>query len=327
MDAVGSDLTFRPANGAADALAASQIANTALSDLRVKRGRPPCEGPDDDAVPVLTHLMRTDPETFWIAADGDDRPVGYGVGTTRRGLWFCSGLFLLPEYQGRGVGRRLFELAMGEHPMRDDVSALTSSAANPISNKLYAGHGIYPQLPLLSLEGSPAQVAGEAPRAGGDAPYMNTDEPAAGLGGRGASSKTGGLAVEPLTASTAHLADLAAIDAAVTGIDRTVDHRWHLEEVGHRGWLFRRRGRAAGYAYLGGDGADVIIETWPKIESIFLNNVGGKLVAFAINISLLMLLKSLLGSLARHAHIQTLQHPVKLRISQPEFGIFGEYFF
>ena len=232
MTAAGPELTFRQAAGEADAVAASRIIDAALDDLLVKRGRPPLEdgakqGAADEAAPALAHLMRTDPGAFRIAADADDRPVGFGAGMSRPGLWFCSGLFVLPAYQGKGLGRRLFELAKGQHPLSGDVAALTSSAANPISNRLYASHGIYPQVPLLSMTGSP-----------------------------GAAGNLGTLDAEPLTPSPSHLAELAEIDAGVTGVDRTVDHRWHLGQAGHAGWLFRRRERAVGYTYLGGDGTE-----------------------------------------------------------------------
>jgi hypothetical protein len=60
------------------------------------------------------------------------------------------------------------------------------------------------------------------------------------------------LDAAPLT--TEHLAEVARIDAAVLGADRTADHLWLLGRPGSSGWLFRRRERAIGYAYLGGDG-------------------------------------------------------------------------
>jgi GNAT superfamily N-acetyltransferase len=234
MAAADPELTLRQAAGEADAVAASRIIDAALEDLLVKRGRAPLEdganqGAADEAAPALAHLMRTDPGAFWVAADADDRPVGFGAGMSRPGLWLCSGLFVLPEHQGKGLGRRLFELAKSVHPLPGEVAALTSSAANPISNRLYGSHGVYPQVPLLSMTGSPGTVGA------GD---------------------LGTLETEPLTPSASHLADLTEIDAGVTGVDRTVDHRWHLEQAGHEGWLFRRRERAIGYAYLGGDGTE-----------------------------------------------------------------------
>ncbi len=236
-----AQLTFRPGSGSADAVAASRIIGIALDDLLARQGRPVTEGPEDEAAPALAHVMRTDPDAFWIAADGDD-PVGFGAGMSRGGLWFLSGLFVLPPYQGAGVGRRLLELAKGDHPLPGEVAALTSSAANPVSNALYSRHGIYPQLPVLTMQGGARAVAtaarGMPGEEGGRSPGRRAPE------------------AEPLTASGPHLDDLRRIDEAVTGVDRTVDHRWQLEEIRHEGWLLRRGGRPVGYAYLGGDGTE-----------------------------------------------------------------------
>jgi GNAT superfamily N-acetyltransferase len=219
-----TDLTFRVATET-DAPAAAKIIDVALSDLLVRQGRPPLDGPEDEDAPVLVHLMTSDPGRFWLAVDGD-RPVGVGAGFVRESLWFLAALFVLPEWQARGVGRRLLQLAKEDHPRPAEVAALTSSASNPISNRLYARHGIYPRLPLLYMKGSPA----------------------AARPGRGA------LDMESLT--PAHIDELREIDAAVTGIDRTVDHTWLLGDAARRGWLYRRRGRLVGYAYLGGDGTE-----------------------------------------------------------------------
>jgi len=209
----------------ADAAAASRIVVRALNDLAAKQGRLPLSAPDDHAAPALRHVIATDGQRFWLAGDGDS-PVAFGAGLVRGALAYCAGLFVLPEWQGRGLGRRLFEAALAELPAAGGVAALTSSAANPISNGLYARHGIYPQSALLYLTG-PAAIAGSSP------------------------DRTGGLDVEPLTEGV--VGELDEIDAAVLEADRTLDHLWFLTRPAHPGWLFRRRGRAVGYAYLGGD--------------------------------------------------------------------------
>ena len=219
-----------------DASAASRILTTALRELAVRQGRPPFAAPDDHAAPALRHVAETDGQRFWLAvADGE--PVAFGSGWQRGALGFCSGLFVLPEWQGKGVGRRLFELAMDGLPTAGGVAALTSSAANPVSNGLYARHGIYPRLALLYLTGPLASFAASPAtrRSGGERPM-------------------GGLDVEPLAAG--HLAELAQIDDVVLGAERTTDHRWLLGRRENPGWLFRRWERAVGYAYLGGDGTE-----------------------------------------------------------------------
>ena len=54
--------------------------------------------------------------------------------------------------------------------------------------------------------------------------------------------------------TAADIEHLRSVDETVTTIDRTADHAWLQGVVSRRGWVFRRRGRVAGYAYLGGDG-------------------------------------------------------------------------
>ena len=226
-------LSYRLA-GPADAEAASDILTVALSDLAVRQGRPPFAAPADHAAPALRHVLETDGGRFWVAV-ADGRPVAFGSAWERGGergrLGYCSGLFVAPEWQGKGVGRHLFELAMDGLPAAGGVAALTSSAANPISNGLYARHGVFPLHALLYLTG-----------------------PLASFASRGRSADGGKLAAEPLTGG--HLDELRAIDEAVLGLDRTLEHRWFLGRAANAGWLVRRRARAIGYVYLGGDGTE-----------------------------------------------------------------------
>lgn len=228
-------LTYRLAEPS-DADAASRVLTAALRDLAVRQGRPPFAAPADHAAPVLRHVRETDGGRFWVAV-ADGRPVAFGAGWERGGerarLGYCGGLFVSPEWQGKGVGRRLFEHAMEGLPAAGGIAALTSNAANPISNGLYARHGIYQLHALLYLTGSLAAFAG---------------------GRRPHGAAAGGLDVEPLDAG--HLDELRAIDEAVLGVDRTLEHRWFLSRAENPGWLLRRRGRAIGYAYLGGDGTE-----------------------------------------------------------------------
>ena len=206
--------------------AASRIITVALKDLARKQGLPPFTEPEDHAAPILRHVIETDGARFVLAYDRE-RPVGFGAGLLRGAFSYCAGLFVLPEWQGRGLGRRLFETALEGLPVTGGVTALTSGAANPVSNRLYARHGIYPQHALLVLSG-PAAAAGGPP-----------------------ASHARSLDVEPLEAE--HVGELRAIDEVALGFDRTPDHLWFLSRPGHPGWLFRRRGRPIGYGYLGGD--------------------------------------------------------------------------
>jgi ribosomal protein S18 acetylase RimI-like enzyme len=233
-------LTYRTARPD-DAAASSSIITAALNDLAARRGTPSLSAPEGHAAPVLQHLIETDGDRFWVAVEGE-RVVAFGSGWQRGALSYCGGLFVLPEWQGRGVGRRLFELALAGLPGAGGVAALTSSAGNPVSNGLYARHGIYPMFALLAMTGSaPAAAALAAAGATGD-------------GEGSAEAEDSGLAVKRL--DEGDLEDLQEIDDAVLGADRTVDHRWHLGARRNTGWLLCRDGHAAGYAYLGGDGTE-----------------------------------------------------------------------
>ena len=224
-----------------DADAASRILTAALSDLAVRQGRPPFAAPADHAAQALHHVQETDGGRFWVAV-ADGRPVAFCSGWERGGervrLGYCGGLFVSPEWQGKGVGRHLFELAMDGLPAAGGIAALTSSAANPISNGLYARHGIYQLHALLYLSGPLASFA-DGRRMASGGPHR---------------APLGRLDAEPLDAGL--LDELRAIDEAVLGVDRTLEHRWFLSRAENPGWLLRRRERAIGYAYLGGDGTE-----------------------------------------------------------------------
>ena len=64
--------------------------------------------------------------------------------------------------------------------------------------------------------------------------------------------RLGTLERERLT--VASVPELREIDAAASGLDRSVDHEFYLTDGGRYGWLFRRRGRAVAYVVLREDG-------------------------------------------------------------------------
>jgi len=209
-----------------DALEAAQVLSLSLAQLAAAQGRPNTPSPPEQSAPVLEHLAAVRPAGFWVALDGD-RMAGFVCSSLRSGVWYLSGLFILPEYQGAGLGRRLVErsrsASLGDAAAR--VHAVISSGGNPVSNRLYAGQGMYPWLPVMYLEARPPLRLPALPPWDG----------------------------QPVALTPELLREVRAIDEAVTGIDRTLDHEWMLRS-GRRGWVFRRRGRAVAYGFLGGDG-------------------------------------------------------------------------
>ena len=224
MRPVPAGVTLRPAT-AGDAPAASRTLTLALDDLyeRQRRAAP-------DAHPhevVYAHLAGDGATSFWVAETAQG-VVGFSVGMRRSGLWFLGGLFVLPEWQGRGLGQALLERAE-ESRSADGVAAVLSSASNELSNRLYARRGMVPLLPVLQMTGA--------------------------LSLRGEPGLPSGLHAGRLTGGERDLGALREIDEKVLGVDRSVDHRWLLGGA-RSGWLFERGGRPAAYAYLGGDGTE-----------------------------------------------------------------------
>jgi ribosomal protein S18 acetylase RimI-like enzyme len=60
----------------------------------------------------IAHLLGTDPEGAWVAED-DGAIAGVAVALVREGVWGLSLFGVRPEHQGRGIGRRLLDAALG----------------------------------------------------------------------------------------------------------------------------------------------------------------------------------------------------------------------
>jgi len=221
---VPAGVTLRPAT-ADDGPAASRIVALALTDLCERQGRAAPDVHPHEA--VYGHLAGDGVTSFWVAETARG-VVGFSVGMRRPGLWFLGGLFVLPEWQGRGLGQALLERAEDSRST-DAVAAVLSSASNELSNRLYARRGMVPLLPVLQMTRA--------------------------LPVRGAPGLPSGLHARRLAGDGRDLGALRGIDDRVLGTDRSVDHRWLLGEA-RRGWLFERGGRPAAYAYLGGDGTE-----------------------------------------------------------------------
>ncbi len=222
----------------ADLSRAHDVFRAALNAYLVPAGQPPI--PDDDRQsPVYLHLLEHDAGRFWVAEAvveeltgggtgtlgvGGRQIVGWGCGLVRGDWWFLSNLFVLPEAQGLGVGAMLFDLA-GTGAPESAYRATVTDSLQPLSNNLYGRRGLLPRELLIGFEGSPQGAASVG---------LGTLEP------------------EPLT--PASVPALLEIDAAVCGVDRSVDHRFYLTDGGRYGFLFRRRDRPAGYVMVRQDG-------------------------------------------------------------------------
>jgi GNAT superfamily N-acetyltransferase len=202
--------------------------------------------------------------------------VGFGAAMVRGSadvpgrLWFLAGLFIHPQWQRRGVGRALLERTLAGYPLPGGVLAVATSAANSQSNTLYARLGMYPLLPTLLLSRPlpvRAAAAESAQRPSRSGARQACEGPSAEISDLSPSRDVmpGGhlRGLEAVPIGVQDVERLRAIDLAVLGVDRTVDHAWLLAEMRRPGWLFLRGGAAAGYGYLGGDGSQVPDQVGP----------------------------------------------------------------
>lgn len=192
---------------------------------------------------LLGHLQGTDPDRFLVAVEpAEDRVLGWGAATRRDHVWFLAMLFVHPDVQAAGIGRTLLarllpggapgdvEPGAADRPGRGGppgILATCTDSAQPISNGLYAGHGIVPRLPLLELVGHPG------PDALPELPAGIRPIPAGGPG-----------PAEPVLRAM-----IDAIDRRVLGYAHPQDHAF-LRRSGRSGQLFLGPdGAALGYGY------------------------------------------------------------------------------
>ena len=244
IESAAPTVTFRPADPA-DLGDCATIWRTAINDYIGRLGQADIPPEVHPVTRLFTHLQATDPERFVVATvpqesgrDGasaaDDRIVAFGSAVVRESLWYLSMLFVLPEFQGAGLGRDLLARLL---PADTSMARATATdSVQPISNAIYATIGLVPRMPLLSLIGLPRrpEAFGELPSGVVPLPF---DELAAGppdgVGHR--------LLVDAID----------TLDRELLGAAHPADHRFLRSESRH-GWLYRGPdGTPVGYGYAG----------------------------------------------------------------------------
>ncbi|MFI9272510.1 GNAT family N-acetyltransferase [Kitasatospora sp. NPDC052896] len=156
----------------ADAETVLEIANAAFAALGPARQPLPPAG-------VVTHLARTrhlagtDPEGCWLAVE-DGRAVGCALSMRREGVWLLSLYAVLPDAQGKGVGRLLLERAAahGHGCLRGMICA----SPDPAAARRYrrAGFTLHPAMRLTGLVDRAGLVdAGDIPVHPGNAGHTH----------------------------------------------------------------------------------------------------------------------------------------------------------
>jgi GNAT superfamily N-acetyltransferase len=270
-------VTYRPPQPA-ELADCALIWYSAVDEYMARLNRPLPSPYLDPLLGLLTHLLATDPERFLVAVEPRDpehghlrdRVVGFGVAVQRERVWFLSQLYVLPERQGRGIGRALMtqifpsadsnadggDWASPEEPRTPGTMATCTDSAQPMSNGLYARFGIVPRIPIMNLVGNPR--LDRLPQLAPDVRAVAMDH----LGPRAARVAAGSpaadgraLSIEPEDVHAPPIAtsDLAAIvddvDRAVLGYAHPEDHA-HLRATGRSGFVYlTSAGEPVGYGY------------------------------------------------------------------------------
>lgn len=155
-----SDVIYRPANRE-DFFEINRLIQSAFDGLLKEHGfwdispfasaRLPPPAPSGP-FPWFELGLREDQNGFWVA-EVSGKLAGITLSWVRRSLWYLAHLFVLPDHQGRDIGRNLMERAM-RHRKESDIAnrALVTLAYNPVSISLYSRYGIYPREPLYWME-------------------------------------------------------------------------------------------------------------------------------------------------------------------------------
>jgi GNAT superfamily N-acetyltransferase len=105
--------------------------------------------------PLIEFLAAQDGARFWVCEDGDDL-VGYARVVPFGRIEHLTELSVLPEYQGRGVGRRLVEHVWPGPPTRE-VGRLVGAPGSGADLSLYMSFGTMPVTGQWSVEQSTAR--------------------------------------------------------------------------------------------------------------------------------------------------------------------------
>jgi len=134
-----------------DAEAVRLTAHAAFAASHEAKGDPPEEPDENGAIllrSVVRHLARTDPGGCWLAMDDAGRPVGTALSTRREGTWGLSLLAVVPDAQGKGLGKALLArtLAYGRGCLR----GLICGSRHPHAARAYrtAGFTLHPAMRL-----------------------------------------------------------------------------------------------------------------------------------------------------------------------------------
>jgi GNAT superfamily N-acetyltransferase len=206
---------------AGDNRACFDILRAAVNDLARRIGAEPFGEDDPDGAwrrlqPFSDHLTETAAE-FWVAETADSGEViGYGRSVERDGLFELTEFFVRPDTQAAGIGRILLERTFPTG--RGDPRVIIATTDLRALSR-YFRSGVVARASIVSFTGTARAAEPDT-----DLHFERVD---------------GSPEVDA--------AD--AIDRAVLGHTRSVDHRWFRTQ--RESYLYHRGDRVVGYGYVG----------------------------------------------------------------------------
>lgn len=125
-----------------------QLAGATFNDLMQRLGKRPEDHPRTTLFQQVRHrhLNATDPESQWVAEDGDGTLAGAACALRREGFWGLSLLVVRPDAQDRGLGRRLLDQALESARGADGAIIISSSDPRAIRRYASAGFALWPTM-------------------------------------------------------------------------------------------------------------------------------------------------------------------------------------
>jgi GNAT superfamily N-acetyltransferase len=283
-----------------DTRKAFDVSMAAVEDLFTRQGVAWTLDPDEfytSLEPVLTHFA-TKAAEWWVAEDdADSSLIGYARSIERGSLLELSEFFVRPGRQSAGLGRQLIERAFP--PCRGEVRAIVALTDVRALAHYYRA-GTVARFPIADLTGTPSPSAAES----------------------GAAASKGGL--EVVSAGPDLVAEFAAVEEAVVGFPRHGEYPLLFEQ--RAALLFRRDGRAVGFAFVGVDGTGPIAALVPEDQVPILLEVEAWAVAHDVS-SLSFELPMVNEVAMRHLLGRgfKIEPPLSIFMSNKPFGQFDRY--
>src|SRR5690348_4537734 len=133
MSTLASAAEYRPAVEA-DLEIGSRIFNRAQNELYHRHGFARADKPVEIFAVPQRHILAHDPTRCFVA-EVQGQVVAFSSAFVRGETWYYSALFVDPDFQGRGIGRQLFERSAAGWPGRRITIV---EAIQPVSTGLYA---------------------------------------------------------------------------------------------------------------------------------------------------------------------------------------------